>query len=350
VRFFFLSSLRSLTMERDCRKGFQFYTDLTELSVKLGSATRSFVSKRTSEREALVEKLESEKRLSAVAATSPPPPLAAKPPLLPPLSFKPYNMDGVFDALKLGRESPQQTQQQWENNGGILSSPPPPPAPKRNSCPTVSSPAPGPSPYTQFPTHKPTLSLPTSSPPRSSSFLPPLSPSFSGISQPGQGSYANLGGFLGTGRIRPPAGQDVPPQPLSGRGALSPPLGQSVLPSRLPTMAELERRQSPFPAAALRFQSPPPPSQQPQQQQQQEEYEQRPHLLYQFNRFVGHTPQDVRNRHNSEVSLVTKASDETRPRVRRLQGDGRTVGLRTAAALAVHGRKHTALAPYREPC
>ena len=127
--FLLFEAYRILMLERDYRKGLQFYTDLTELTVKLGSATRSFVSERTSERQALVGKLEAEKRLSTAAATSPPPPLAAKPPLLPPPPFKPYTLDGAFDALNLGRGSPQQTQQQWQNNGGTPS-PPPPPVPQ----------------------------------------------------------------------------------------------------------------------------------------------------------------------------------------------------------------------------
>ena len=181
VFFFRFFLCRILMMERGCRKGLQFYTDLTELMVKLGSETRSFVSERTSQRQALVGKLEAEKRLSAVAATSPPLPLAAKPPLLPPPPFKPYTLDGAFDGLNLGRGSPQQTQQQWQNNGSTPSPPPPPPVPNRNSYASplqqqplapygVSSPAPGPSPYTQYPTHKPTLP-----PPPSSTFLSPSS-------------------------------------------------------------------------------------------------------------------------------------------------------------------------------
>ena len=70
--------------------------------------------------------------MGLVATTSPPPPLAAKPPLLPPPPFKTYTLDGAFDALNLGRGSPQQTQQRWQNNG-TPSPPPPPPVPNRNS-------------------------------------------------------------------------------------------------------------------------------------------------------------------------------------------------------------------------
>jgi hypothetical protein len=167
--FFLFKACRILMMERNCRKGLQFYMDLTELTVTLGSATRSFVSKRTSEREALVGKLEAEKRLSGVAATLPPPPLAAKRPPPRPPPFKPHAMDGVFDPLNFGQEPPQQTQQQWQNTGGIPSSPPPSapngslyasPLQQPPALRSVSSSAPGPSPYTQYPTHEPTLPPP----------------------------------------------------------------------------------------------------------------------------------------------------------------------------------------------
>lgn len=78
-------------------------------------------------------------------------------------------------------------------------------------------------------------------------------------------------------RPQPPSGQGVRPQP---QGALPPPLGQNVLPARLPTLADLDRRQPPpprvtFPAAVSPVQSPPEPPRQPQQQQQQEGYRQR---------------------------------------------------------------------------
>jgi len=185
-----------------------------------------------------------------------------------------------------------------------------PPAPY-----SVSSPAPGPSPYTQYPTHKPTPPPSTSSPPRSS-FFPPLPPSFSSMSQSGQDPYANLGELLGKGSytpIRQPAGQSVPPQPPSGQDELPLPLGQSVLPPRLPTMANLDRRQPPphptFPAAVLPVLSPPSPPQQPQQQRQ--EYVQRPQIPNQFNQFVGHESLGLRNRRNSEWSQATGVSDET---------------------------------------
>ena len=241
--------------------------------------------------------------MGLVATTSPPPPLAAKPPLLPPPPFKPYTLDGAFDALNLGRWFPQQTQQQWQNNGGTPSSPPPPPVPNRNLYASplqqlpapygVSSPAPGPSPYTQYPTHKPTLPPPPSSSPRSDRVSSPLLPfCLRFLACLSQGSM-RIGEFLGT-ESYPPCRQSVPPQPLLGQsappqppsgqgvppqpwGAQPPPLGQSVPGPRLPTMADLDLRRQ-RPAAVSPVQSPPQLPQQLQQQQQQEGYGRRPQL------------------------------------------------------------------------
>ena len=280
--FFPLEACRILMMEWDYRKGLQFYTDLTELTVELGSLTDSFVSERTSEREALVGRLEAEKRLSAVETTSLRPPLAAKRPPPRPPPFKPYSLDGALDALNFWQEPSQQTQQQWQNKGGIPS-PPPPPAPNRS------------------------LPPPTSSPLRSIFFPPPpLPPVFPGMSQPGQDLDVNLEGFVGTGSntpIHPPAGQSVPPQPPLGQGALPPSLGNSV--SCLPAIANLDCQQPlllRFPAAVSPVQSP--PLSMPRQQ---------PQVLYPFTQFVSHESQRVRNRRNSEVSQLSQVtvSDET---------------------------------------
>src|SRR5258708_6358517 len=70
-----------------CSKGLQFYGELTELATKLRASVRSFVTERTTEREALVAKLETEKKLSA-SITSPPR-LAAQPPSLQPPPLPP---------------------------------------------------------------------------------------------------------------------------------------------------------------------------------------------------------------------------------------------------------------------
>jgi hypothetical protein len=158
---FYFQNCRILMMEWDCRRALQLYADLTELMVKLASATQSFVYKWISEHEVLVGRLEAEKRLSAVAANSP---LTAKHPLPQPPPFKPHNLDSAFDALNFGQEPPQTIQQQLQNKGDTLASPPPltsnrnlyaspqqlPPPPY-----SISSSEPSHSLYTQYPSHKP---------------------------------------------------------------------------------------------------------------------------------------------------------------------------------------------------
>ena len=117
-----------------CRKGLQFYAELTELATKLRASVRSFVAERTTEREALVAKLETEKRLSA--STTSPPPLAAKPPLPSPPTHSSVSIDSTLSALRLG-DPPQQyggspygfgnsTQKSHTHSGN-----PPPPPPLR---------------------------------------------------------------------------------------------------------------------------------------------------------------------------------------------------------------------------
>ena len=242
--------------------------------------------------------------MGLVATTSPPPPPAAKPPLLPPPPFKPYTLDGAFDALNLGRWFPRQTQQQWQNNGGTPSSPPPLPGPGRDSYASplqqppapygISSPAPGPSPHTQYciqltslPSHLHLISHPD----RVSSPLLPFCLRF--LACLSQGNM-RIREFLGTESYPPTCRQSVPPQALFGQsappqlpsgqgvppqpwGAQPPPLGQSVPGPRLPTMVDLDLRRQ-RPAAVSPVQSPPQLPQQLQQQQQQEGYGQRPQL------------------------------------------------------------------------
>ncbi|KAF9484066.1 BRO1-domain-containing protein [Pholiota conissans] len=92
-------------------KGLQFYTELTELTTTLRGHARSFISERRAEREALIGKLETEKRLSA--ATSPPP-LAAKPPVPPPPQSR-SSLDSAFSSMNL-RDTPANSQQTWKSN------------------------------------------------------------------------------------------------------------------------------------------------------------------------------------------------------------------------------------------
>ncbi|KAF8902530.1 BRO1-like domain-containing protein [Gymnopilus junonius] len=104
-------------------KGLQFYTELTDLVTRLKSHVRSFISERSVEREALIAKLETEKRLTA-KATSPPPPLAAKPPPpLPPAPHRSSTLDGAFGGLSLGGPETKSPPPSWQQT----SSPPPPP-------------------------------------------------------------------------------------------------------------------------------------------------------------------------------------------------------------------------------
>ncbi|GLB39730.1 putative BRO1-domain-containing protein [Lyophyllum shimeji] len=138
-------------------KGLQFYTELTELSSKLRSDVRDFVSTRKVEREGLVAKLEAEKRMSAVL-----PPLAPRPPPVPPppVARGLTDLDKSFASLGIGtgpmkpaygpasdleksfmsvglRSPPQhQPQHQWQSTP-----PPPPAAPQRQYTAPPSPPA-----------------------------------------------------------------------------------------------------------------------------------------------------------------------------------------------------------------
>jgi tyrosine-protein phosphatase non-receptor type 23 len=111
------------------RKGLQFYSELFELTSKLLANTRKFVSARTVDRDALIAKLETERRYSTAQAQSPPP----KPPLPPPPSpatrlptsqTPVQSLESSFATMKIGTTSatqpPQGQQPQWL---------PPPPKP-----------------------------------------------------------------------------------------------------------------------------------------------------------------------------------------------------------------------------
>ncbi|PPQ68084.1 hypothetical protein CVT25_014247 [Psilocybe cyanescens] len=219
-------------------KGLQFYTELTEFVGKLRTHVRSFVAERTVEREALVAKLETEKRLaSATSPAAPPPPLAAKPPLPPPPP-RGATLDGAFSALSLqnaptappqqqhqqpwqtsspsnqsygngsgnGASSPYGAGQQQQHNTTPYASAPPPPPPATQQQPYQYSS------YQQYTSPSPYGSLPPPPGPppqqqqqqqQSSTFLPPPPPrppthSSSYSTSPGAPAsdpYANLGLF-----------------------------------------------------------------------------------------------------------------------------------------------------------
>lgn len=209
------------------------------LATKLRASVRTFVAERTTEREALVAKLETEKRFSVNASTtSPPPPLAGKPPLPPPPRRSSTSIESTLSSLSL-KDSPRgydgsPYNSTLKNPGSI----PPPPTRQQSH-------------YTSF---KPYETTPYPSPPppqqqqNRASFLPPppppphlptqsLHPSFSA---PPIDPYANLSLFNPTTISPPPPpsqpsssmyqsqynashGQPSQSQPLGAFGGLAPP-------------------------------------------------------------------------------------------------------------------------------
>ena len=133
------------------RKGLQFYSELFELTSKLLANTRKFVSARTVDRDALIAKLETERRYSAAQAQSPPP----KPPLPPPpgpasrlpTSQAPVqNIESSFASMKIGATSPAQPpqaqQSQWHALGSYNSQPQPSRRPVSMQLPAPPAPPP----------------------------------------------------------------------------------------------------------------------------------------------------------------------------------------------------------------
>jgi hypothetical protein len=201
-----------------CSKGLQFYAELTDLTKKLQANVRTFVSGRVVEREALIAKIEGEKRLSAA-----PPPLAAKPPLPPPPTSAP-SLDAAFASMNLrNRHTPPQ---QWQHAsppsihpqiyGGTPTSQylsPPPRQPYGNGSPAI---------YTASPSHPrtPPISQQQQHPPALPGYMPPpparpIQSSFS--ASPQVDPYASLGMFT------PPAPYLGQHQSLSASKAPPPP-------------------------------------------------------------------------------------------------------------------------------
>ncbi|KAK2460854.1 hypothetical protein APHAL10511_007324 [Amanita phalloides] len=242
------SRARDVYMEiRDgLANGLQFYNELFELTSKLLATTRKFVSARTVDREALVAKLETEKRYSAAHAQSPPP----KPPLPPPPTRSPtspaQSLESSFASMKIGTTPParpSQTQQsQWQTlppppkPSGYSSFPqqpqrpvsmqlparPPPPAQNRDPYGSLSmlesQPVASPSPYTNGSTSQHQRFPPPPLPP------PPEQP---------RHSYSSSGQFSGL----PP-----PPPPLQ-------PYAQPYPPSQYPAPAQQQQQQQPYGAS-----------------------------------------------------------------------------------------------------
>ncbi|KAJ6567662.1 BRO1-like domain-containing protein [Mycena vulgaris] len=203
-------------------KGLQFYTELTELTAKLRRTVKAFVVGRVEERERLVAKLESEKRL----ASSGPPPLAAKPPSGLESGFAGMNLRGSPAPPQHWQPSaPQSPQQQY----------PPPPPPSQYSSPAQSYPS-APPPPGQYasppppPSHQQYYSgQQPPPPPRQQSFPPPPPPQPAQYSQapqsyapspppaPANDPYAHLAMFA------PSSYSTQTPSPGSTPGVSSPP-------------------------------------------------------------------------------------------------------------------------------
>ncbi|KAF5325175.1 hypothetical protein D9619_009900 [Psilocybe cf. subviscida] len=291
-------------------KGLQFYTELTELTAKMRTAVRAFVAERGVERETLVGKLETEKRLSS--ATSPPPPLASKPPVPPPPPTSRSTLDGAFSSMSL-RDSPApppapsqpHLQHQRQNSWQTGSAPPPPPPPgqqhyspspygqsqQQQQQPQQQHHYPPPPPqqqapqqytgYQQQPQYHPAQSPPPPPPPAqsgaasgssssASSFFPPpplsrpLASSYAASPPPASDPYAALdmfGSSTSASAPPPPPPPAAPPAPAQG--------GYYSQPQQQPQQYQQPQYQQPqqYQQASYGGRPPPPPPQQQQQQQ-----------------------------------------------------------------------------------
>ncbi|KAF7368985.1 BRO1 domain-containing protein [Mycena venus] len=205
-------------------KGLTFYSELTELTTKLRRNVKAFVAGRVEERERLVAKLESGKRLTS----SGPPPLAAKPPQ--------SGLESGFAGMNLGG-SPAPPPQ-WQSPASQSPPHPYPPAQYSSPAPQSYPSAPPPSSQPQYTSQPPPApqqyySQQQPQPPsRQQSFPPPPPPpqqsaQYSQSPQQSYGSspppapahdpYANLGMFA------PPTTYSTPPPPASGVSSPPPP-------------------------------------------------------------------------------------------------------------------------------
>ncbi|KAF9531066.1 BRO1-like domain-containing protein [Crepidotus variabilis] len=297
-------------------KGLQFYNDLTDLTNKLRSSVRSYVAERTSERESLVAKLETEKRFSS-SVSSPPPPLAAKPPLPLPPQSRPA-IESAFSSMSIGAQPSQpRPAQAWQTQAA--SPPPPPPSHQTyspspygaGSAPSPMStssryssglPPPPPPPPPQQATqysyqsfNTPSHYTPSPAPPQrqstqQQSFFPPPpsqppthshshSSAYSTPSAPPpppSDPYASLAMFNPSTTSPPPAPSSAPPPPVSsqtshqtGYGSYTGQQhGYGVTPPPPPQQPQQQYYQSQYqstPSTPSGFPPPPPPPGQPQQ-------------------------------------------------------------------------------------
>ncbi|KAJ7489516.1 BRO1-like domain-containing protein [Mycena latifolia] len=243
-------------------KGLQFYTELTELTVKLRRTVKAFVVGRVEERERLAAKLESEKRLSSAG----PPPLAAKPPQSSgglESSFAGMNLRGSPAPPQWQSSAPQSPHQQY-----------PPPPPSQYPSPPQSYPSAPPPPPGQYtsppppPSHQQYYSQQQPQPPpRQQSFPPPPPPQPAQYSQPSQ-SYA----------ASPPPAPANDPYAHLGMFAASSYSTQTPSPGSTPGVSSPPPPPPPPHSSYTPSYAPPPPQgqygayqyQQPQQQQQQQ--------------------------------------------------------------------------------
>lgn len=235
------SRVRDVYMEiRDgLAKGLQFYSELFDLTSKLLANTRKFVSARTVDRDALIAKLETEKRYST-AQTQPLPP---KPPLPPPPVRAPPSvspgasaptLESSFASMSIGAPSSgrqaQPQQPQWSY--------PPPPKPYN--------------PPSQQPQRSGSIPLPP----------PPVPPS-SQYQSANHDPYGSLG-MLGsqtfstpsTAATTPPT--TIPQHQRTSSSAFPPP----------PPLVDQQRHSSRNSGQFFGFPPPPPPPPQPQSQPQ----------------------------------------------------------------------------------
>ncbi|KAF8524228.1 BRO1-like domain-containing protein [Gautieria morchelliformis] len=170
-------------------KGIQFYSDLLELTAHLRRSVKSFVSSRSAERQGLISKAETERRLTA--SVSSPPPRPAPPP----------SMENTFSSMSLrGPSSPPPL--------GTWNRPTPPPPPQQ----MYHSPSP--------PSHSPYPSQPQRSTYDQSPSAPPHNPNpygdlskASGISSQFSMQHSNAPTPSQPPRPPPPPQQSFPPLP-----------------------------------------------------------------------------------------------------------------------------------------
>ncbi|KAJ7078395.1 BRO1-domain-containing protein [Mycena crocata] len=274
-------------------KGLQFYTELTELTAKLRRNVKAFVAGRIEERERLVSKLESEKRLTS----SGPPPLAAKPP---------GGLESSFAGMNLrSSPAPPQWQQQPAAQSPQQQYPPPPPSQYTPQTPqSYPSAPPPPSQYSSPPPLPPPsqqqqyYSQPQQpQPPSRQQSFPPPPPQPSQYSQapqsyapsppaaPASDPYANLGMFGSA----PPVSSPPPPPPPPQQASYNPSYAQSPPPhgqyggyqqqqqyQQQPQQQQPQQQQfggafpPPPPPVSYQYGAPPPPPQQQYQPQGQQ--------------------------------------------------------------------------------